>query len=87
MRNEAAAEFETLKKTIEELKLKQMSDLREKERLTAEFEKLKQQIKETYGVEIEDFEKAIEALEKDAASKLAELKSLVSECQEKFGML
>ena len=55
-------EYENLKKTIDDLKVKRLSDLREKERLEKEFEDLKAEIKEVYGVEIQDFEKAIKAI-------------------------
>ena len=51
-------EFENLKSEIEELKVKRLSDVREKERLEKELEDLKKTIKESYGVEIEDFENA-----------------------------
>ena len=54
-----------LKKTIDDLKVKRLSDLREKERLEKEFEDLKAEIKEVYGVEIQDFEKAINDLNKE----------------------
>ena len=39
-------EYENLKKTIDDLKVKRLSDLREKERLEKEFEDLKAEIKE-----------------------------------------
>ena len=58
-------EFESLKKTIEEIKVKRISDIREKERLEKEFEELKAEIKDIYGVEIQDFENAIESLKSE----------------------
>jgi len=77
-------EYENLKKTIDDLKVKRLSDLREKERLEKEFEDLKAEIKEVYGVEIQDFEKAINDLNKELEKDLAELKEKIASCKEKM---
>ena len=77
-------EYENLKKTIDDLKVKRLSDLREKERLEKEFEDLKSEIKEVYGVEIQDFEKAINDLNKELEKDLAELKEKIASCKEKM---
>lgn len=77
-------EYENLKKTIDDLKVKRLSDLREKERLEKEFEDLKAEIKEVYGVEIQDFEKAINDLNKELEKDLAELKEKIVSCKEKM---
>ena len=54
--------FENLKKRIDELKVKNLTNLKEKERLEGELCKIKEKIKEVYGVEIEDFNSAITEL-------------------------
>ena len=77
-------EYENLKKTIDDLKVKRLSDLREKERLEKEFEDLKAEIKEVYGVEIQDFEKAINDLNNELEKDLAELKEKIASCKEKM---
>ena len=77
-------EYENLKKTIDDLKVKRLSDLREKERLEKEFEDLKAEIKEVYGVEIQDFEKAINDINKELEKDLAELKEKIASCKEKM---
>ena len=77
-------EFESLKNTIEELKVKRLSDLREKERLEKEFEDLKTQIKEVYGCEITDFEKAISELKISLDNNLRILKEKINECKSKM---
>lgn len=77
-------EFESLKKTIEEIKVKRISDIREKERLEKEFEDLKSQIKKDYGVEIQDFEKAISDLKLELATNMNLLKEKINECQSKL---
>lgn len=79
----AIDEYGKLRKSIDELKIKSLAAKREKERLEAEFEELKSKIKEEYGVELEDFEKAIVELEKELAAGVEELKSLISDCNEK----
>lgn len=77
-------EYENFKKTIDDLKVKRLSDIREKERLEKEFEDLKAEIKEVYGVEIQDFEKAINDLNKELEKDLAELKEKIASCKEKM---
>lgn len=77
-------EFESLKATIDELKVRQLSAQREKERLEKELEELKTRIKEEYGVEITDFEKAIGQLRGELATGLEELKRAIAACREKM---
>ncbi len=78
-------EFESLKKTIEEIKVKRISDIREKERLEKEFEDLKEEIKKVYGVEIQDFEQAIKDLKVELDSSLKQLKEKIESCKSKMG--
>lgn len=78
-------EFESLKKTIEEIKVKRISDIREKERLEKEFEDLKEEIKKVYGVEIQDFEQAIKDLKIELDSSLKQLKEKIESCKSKMG--
>lgn len=77
-------EYESLKSQIDELKVKRLSDLREKERLEAEFEDLKAEILKVYGVKIEDFEKAIEALKVDLETNLKKLKEKIEDCKKQM---
>ena len=61
-----------------------MSDFREKERLEKESEDLKAQIKEVYGCEITDFEKAISELKISLDNNLRILKEKINECKSKM---
>lgn len=79
-------EFESLKKTIEEIKVKRISDMREKERLEKEFEELKAEIKDIYGVEIQDFENAIEGLKSELDDNMRLLREKIAECKNKMGV-
>lgn len=79
-------EFESLKKTIEEIKVKRISDIREKERLEKEFEELKAEIKDIYGVEIQDFENAIENLKSELDDNMRLLREKIAECKNKMGV-
>lgn len=79
-------EFESLKKTIEEIKVKRISDMREKERLEKEFEELKEEIKDVYGVEIQDFENAIESLKSELDDNMRLLREKIAECKNKMGV-
>lgn len=79
-------EFESLKKTIEEIKVKRISDMREKERLEKEFEELKTEIKDIYGVEIQDFENAIESLKSELDDNMRLLREKIAECKNKMGV-
>lgn len=78
-------EFDSIKKKIEDIKVRRLSDIREKERLEKEFEELKEEIGKTYGVEIQDFEKAIEDLKKELEINIELLKNKIKECQSKMG--
>lgn len=85
MADDPVKEYENIKDEIEELKLKRLSDLREKERLEQEFEALKAEIKSIYGVEIEDFEKAIEDLKSELQNSLELLKKKIADCKSQMG--
>lgn len=79
-------EFEKLKSEVEELKLKKLSDEREKERLEGELEDLKKTIKDTYGVEIEDFENAIRNLQEEFEKEFGLLKNKIEDCKQILGV-
>ena len=79
-------EFENPKSEIEELKVKRLSDVREKERLEKELEDLKKTIKESYGVEIEDFENAIKDLQEEFDKEFKNLKQYIEECKQILGV-
>lgn len=85
MADDPVKEYENIKDEIEELKLKRLSDLREKERLEQEFEALKAEIKSIYGVEIEDFEKAIEDLKSELQNSIELLKKKIADCKSQMG--
>ncbi len=81
MSDDPVKEFEALQSEIEELKVKRLSDLREKERLEKEFEDLKKQIREAFGTDIEDFEQAIENLKAELARDMEQLKTKIAACR------
>lgn len=76
--------FEGLKKKIDNLNVKKMAAESEYKRLEEELNKSKSEIKEVYGVEIEDFSNAIEVMKNEYQSKLKELEILVSEAETKM---
>ena len=86
MTEDRISKFEQLKSEIEELKIKKISNEREKERLEKELEDQKRKIKDMYGVEIEDFENAIVELQNEFDSKYEKLKLQIDECKEKLGV-
>ena len=86
MDEDRVKKFEQLKSDIEELKIKRLSNEREKERLEKELEDQKKKVKEIYGVAIEDFEKAILELQKEFDLKYDELKNQIEECKQKLGV-
>lgn len=77
--------FETLKKKINDLKIRKLASESEAKRLSDELEKSKAEIKQVYGVEIEDFANAIETMKIEYDNKLNELEQLVSKAEEKIG--
>lgn len=79
--------FESLKKKIDAIKIKKLASETEAKRLSSELEKCKEEIKKIYGVEIEDFAKAIETMKNEQKEKLAELESLIEEVEEKIGRM
>ena len=84
MDDDSIREFEELKKQIEELKVRRLGELREKERLESELAELKAKIKEVYGVEIEDFDAAIQTLKAELSETMAKLKQKLQECKSKM---
>lgn len=82
-------EIETLenaKKRVDELKIKNIANANEKKRLEDELDKIKEEIKRVYGVEIEDFNSAIEVMEKEQDVLMNKLKFLIQEATEKIGV-
>ena len=73
------------KKRVDELKIKNIANANEKKRLERELQKIKEEIKSTYGVEIEDFNSAIEVMEKEQNVLMEKLKNLIEEASEKIG--
>lgn len=77
--------LENAKKRVDELKIKNIANANEKKRLEGELQKIKEEIKSTYGVEIEDFNSAIEVMEKEQNVLMEKLKNLIEEASEKIG--
>ena len=73
--------FEELKKRVDALKVKKLAAENEKKRLAEELDKIKGEIKETYGVSIEDFASAIETLKEEQAKQLQRLEQLVDDAE------
>lgn len=77
--------LENAKKKVDELKIKNIANTNEKKRLESELQSIKEEIKSTYGVEIEDFNSAIEVMEKEQSILMEKLKNLIEEASEKIG--
>lgn len=77
--------LESAKKKVDELKIKNIANTNEKKRLESELQSIKEEIKSTYGVEIEDFNSAIEVMEKEQSILMEKLKNLIEEASEKIG--
>ena len=76
--------FEKLKKRVDELHVKKLAADAEVKRLTEELETCKANIKSEYNVEIEDFAKAIDTMQRERARLIDELDALVSDAEEKL---
>ena len=79
-----AEKFERMKKRVDDIRVKKMAAESEAKRLSEELEECKKKIKSTYGVEIEDFAKAIETLKIERDKKMQELERLLSEAEQKL---
>ena len=77
--------FEALKKRVDSVKVKKLAAESESQRLSQELEEKKSEIRRIYGVEIEDFAKAIEEMKSEISRKLEDLNRMVSEAEEKIG--
>ena len=73
--------IEELKSRIDSLKVKKIAAENERDRLAGELDKVKAEIKSTYGVEIEDFAAAIKTMEQEQEKQLEKLESMVSEAE------
>lgn len=78
--------LENAKKKIDELKIKNIANANEKKRLEDELSKIKEDIKNNYGVEIEDFQSAIEVMEKEQNTLMENLNALIASASEKLGV-
>ena len=77
-------QFESLKKEIDDLKLRKISDERERERLEKEINEIKQQIKEQFGIQPELFEETMQELQRELQLKKKELINKLNEAKEKI---
>lgn len=81
---DSVAEFERLKGEVEDLRVKRLAAVREQERLEGELAEIRNEIKEAYGVELEDFDSAITELEATYAKECAELAAAIDDCKQKL---
>lgn len=79
-----AEKFERLKKRVDDIRVKKLAAESEAKRLRDELDDCKRQIKETYGVEIEDFAKAIETLKAERDEKMKELERMLDDAESKL---
>lgn len=77
-------EFESLKKEIDDLKLRKISDERERQRLEKQINEIKEQIKNEYGIEPDVFEETMKQLEQELQLKRKELANKIKEAKEKI---
>lgn len=78
--------FEDLKNRIDTLKVKKLAAENEKKRLADELDKIKDEIKQAYGVGIEDFASAIETLKEEQEKQLQKLEELVDNAEKQVGV-
>lgn len=76
--------FEDLKRRVDQLRVRKMAAEAESKRLSAELDRCRAEIREKYGVEAEDFARAIEVMRKEYEEKSARLLSLVEEAEERL---
>lgn len=81
---ELAIELDVLKKQIDELKIRRISDLRDKEKLETEIKGLETEIKDSYGVEVKDFESAMTEMKTMIETKMGTLKKKLQDAKEKI---
>lgn len=77
--------FQQLKKKIDNLNVRKLASESQAKRLEQELQKSKLEIKQIYGVQINDFAKAIETMKKQYESNLMELEKMVLEAEMKIG--
>jgi len=77
-------EFESLKAELEELRVKQIADSRERDRLKQEFDGMVASIRDEYGIEVEDFENAIASMRGELSGLLNELRNTLAELKAKM---
>lgn len=77
--------FQQLKKKIDNLNVRKLASESQAKRLEQELQKSKLEIKQIYGVQINDFAKAIETMKKQYESNLMELEKMVLEAEIKIG--
>jgi len=77
-------QLDSLNKKIEALKVCKATCEKENEKLTKELELCKKEIREKYGVEIEDFSNAINITKDNYIKKIKTLTELIQEAEDKF---
>lgn len=73
--------LEQLNRRINDLRVKKIASEKEVERLEKELEDKKNEIKNKYGVEIADFQAAIDVMKKEYDNKMAELEKSVENAE------
>lgn len=77
-------EFQKLKKDIDELKIRTISDERERQTLQTQIGQIKQKVKSQFGVEIQFFEQQISNIQKQLIQKKQNLKKKIFQAKEKI---
>lgn len=70
---------------MDELRLRKMSDEREKTRIENEIAELRKTIQDRFGVSVEDFEETIGELKKQIDQKVSLLKNKLQEAKNRIG--
>ena len=79
-------ELQSFENRINEIKLKNIASENEIKRLTDELEKKKQEIKDIYQVEIEDFSNAIAVMKEEYRNKADALSKSISDAEQQLGV-
>lgn len=77
-------QFENLKNELEELKIRKISDQRQKQKINEQMKQICVEIKESFGVQVQVFESVIEDLQKQLLQKKQSLKKKIIQAKEKI---
>ena len=77
-------QFTQIKSDIDELKIRSMSDQRQRQNLQKQIDELKIKIKEQFGVDVQFFEKEISNIQESLMQKKQNLKKKILQAKEKI---